>query len=116
MAVPPKILGSCARTEVPSRVKGMWKMQDERELKKRKKKYQRGKGRKRRGRGGRSSSSGSSSSRRRRRRSLGGKFSIHFATCDRQRTSSFPPPLSLPFFLSSKTFETVVFPAQLVAS
>lgn len=34
MAVPPKILGSCARTEVPSRVKGMWKMQDERELKK----------------------------------------------------------------------------------
>lgn len=37
MAVPPKILGSCARTEVPSRVKGMWKMQDERELKKRKK-------------------------------------------------------------------------------
>lgn len=115
MAVPPKILGSCARTEVPSRVKGMWKMQDERELKKRKKKYQCGKGR--RGKGGRSSSSsGSSSRRRRRRRSLGGKFSIHFATCDRQRTSSFPPPLSLPFFLSSKTFETVVFPAQLVAS
>lgn len=34
MAVPPKILGSCARTEVPSRVKGMWKMQDERKLKK----------------------------------------------------------------------------------
>lgn len=107
MAVPPKILGSCARTEVPSSEGDVENAGRERI--KKKNIYQRGKGRRKRRRS-------SSSSRRRRRRSLGGKFSIHFATCDRQRTSSFPPPLPSLLFLIVETFETVVFPAQLVAS